>query len=372
MKVTIIGPAYPLRGGIAHHVYWLWRELTRRGHIVQVISFKKLYPKFLFPGKTIFDESANKLDTAALPVLNPMNPLSWMAAHRNIKAFAPDLAIVQWWNPFFAPLTGSLIRLLKRAGVPCLMECHNVLPHERRFVDSVLTRFAFAPLQHFITHSQEERRNLLDFYPAANVRVAPLPTIEEFSGTERATRDGRTALFFGIVRQYKGLDVLLRAMPKVLEQVNCHLLVKGEFYEPEERYQELVRRLGIERNVTIENRYISNEEVSGLLNEVDLLVLPYLSATQSAVARIALLNGLPIIASNTGGLSEVVRDGDNGFLFEPGDFAALANRMIKYFNEGLGPRFSANILNNSAAPPPSVADVIEEIAQTEFGVQVAN
>ena len=363
MRVSIIGPAFPLRGGIAHHVYWLKKELSNRGHKVQVISFRKLYPTVLFPGKTVYDKSERKLEADALAVLDSMNPFSWLRAYRLIKTFAPDIVILQWWNPFFAPVTGILVRLLNRARLPCLMECHNVLPHERRVVDSGLIRFAFTPLNLFITHSQMDKNTLRTLASNASVWVAPLPTIEEFSSPSPPRKEGRTILFFGIVRKYKGLDVLLRAMPEVLRVIECNLIVIGEFYEPVETYHSLIRNLGIQDRVRIENRYIPNEEISICMNQADLLVLPYLSATQSGVARLAFLHGLPIIASNTGGLKEVVEDGQNGFLFEPGNAKSLAEKIIQYFQNDLGPQFTRYILTSRKEQSENIVDIIEKIAK---------
>jgi glycosyltransferase involved in cell wall biosynthesis len=250
-----------------------------------------------------------------------------------------------------------------------LLECHNVTPHESSLLDSVLTRFAFAPVHHFITHSREDKKNLLTVSPRAEVRVAPLPAIKEFYAGRQPARDGRTILFFGIVRKYKGLEVLLRAMPAVLRELDCQLVVVGEFYGPEAPYQSLVRDLGIQDHVRLENRYLANEEIPGCLDRADVLVLPYLSASQSGVARLALLHGLPIIASNTGGLSEVVQDGRSGFLFEPGDAEALAETIVRYFRGGFGPQFAKFIRTSSAEGSASVADVVEEMANSMTGLK---
>ncbi len=366
MKVTIIGPAYPFRGGIAHHVYWLRRELTARGHNVQVISFRTLYPKFLFPGKTMFDASEKKLDANALALLNPLNPVTWLEARRAIESFAPDLALVEWWHTFFSPVLGSLVRALKRSGVGLCIECHNILPHERRWIDRRLASFTFSPVDNFITHSNADREDLLSLMPGKQADVAYLPTFTEFTSADEAARDGRTILFFGIVRKYKGLDVLLKAMPGVLARVDCKLRIVGEFYEPLETYLQIIREAGLESSVDIVNRYVANEEVPRLFAEADVLVLPYLNATQSAVARIAFANALPIVASRTGGLSEVVRDQVTGLLAPPGDSDALADKLVEYFTKRLGPAFAANIRSEARERAgDKLIEIIERLARQD-------
>ena len=363
MRLTIIGPVYPLRGGIAHHVYWLHRELSARGHHVQVISYRNLYPRLLFPGTSIYDTSEVKLDAGARAILTALNPISWIRALRAARLSAPDLVIIQWWNTFFAPLVGTLGRMLVRAGLSTVIECHNVLPHERRWVDRYLLKFAFAPATEFITHSKADREELTGLLPDKRVRVAPLPILNEFSAAARPERKGRTILFFGIVRKYKGLDVLLRALPKVLSEVECNLIIAGEFYEPVSKYEQLVRELGISNAVRIDNRYIANEDVPALFDQADVLVLPYLSATQSAVAGIAAANGLPIIASRTGGLSEAVQENVTGLLFTPGDVDELAACLVRYFTTSAQQTFGNNLNPSEIERVRSeLANVIEEIA----------
>ncbi|HXG91312.1 MAG TPA: glycosyltransferase family 4 protein [Blastocatellia bacterium] len=343
MKVSIIGPAYPLRGGIAHHVYWLSQQLAARGHQTQVISFRKLYPSILFPGTTEIDASRLKLDAGAKAILTPLNPATWLGAIEEVKTFAPDIVVFEWWQPFFGLITGTLARSFQRAGLKCVIECHNIVPHEGFPVDRWLSKFAFSPVDYFITHSKKDEQELQTIAPGKKTFVSPLPTLEEFSGSSTRARDGRTILFFGKVRKYKGLGVLLRAMPRVLERIECELLIVGEFYEPVEKYQKMIRELGIERSVRIENRYVPNEEVPGVFDRADVLVLPYVNASQSGVARIALSNALPIIASRSGGLSEVVIEDFNGLLFPTEDSGALADKILSYFTNGLGPVFANNL-----------------------------
>jgi glycosyltransferase involved in cell wall biosynthesis len=363
MKVSIIGPAYPLRGGIAHHVYYLKRELEERHHAVQVISFSKLYPRLLFPGTTQFDTSAMPLDAQATALLAPHYPFTWLKAFHAVKAFSPDLVIFQWWHPFFAPMIGTLARLLRRGGFACVLECHNVFPHERSAVDVSLLKFAAKPIDAFITHSLPDQNDLLPFVSGQSVDTAPLPSPREFDGVANRTREGRAILFFGVVRKYKGLDVLLAALPKVLERVPARLEIAGEFYDSEDRYRQQIKALGLEQHVLIDNRYIPNEEIHEIFDRADVLILPYITATQSAVARMAISNGLPLIASNTGGLSEIVVDNETGFLFKSGDADDLANRIIEYFEKGLGPVFAANLRAATGADSKcGIVDLIERKA----------
>jgi len=369
MRVTLIGPAYPLRGGIAHHVYYLQQELAKRGHTVQVVSFRKLYPfrelypANFFPGSTEFDSSGSKLDAGAISVLSFLNPISWARAFSIVKAFSPDVIVFQWWQPFFAPVLGTLARLFRWKGLKCVMECHNVFPHERSPFDRLLLKFASAPIDAFITHSTSERNDLLTVAPSKKISVSALPFPTEFSSGTKHARDGRTILFFGTVRKYKGLDVLLAAMPKVLSQIECRLVIAGEFYDSIDKYRQLIRDYGIEQHVYIDDRYIPNEEIAGIFDGVDLLVLPYLSASQSAVASISLANALPVIASRSGGLSEIVIENFNGLLFPVGDSEALADQITTYFGNNLGPVFANNMLSVVKAKRDGLGKLIEDIVQ---------
>ena len=361
MRISIIGPAYPLRGGIAHHVYWLQKDLRKRGHRVQVISYRQLYPRIFFPGTTEIDNSNLRLDAGALQILTPLNPFTWLRAYRQVKAFSPDSIVFEWWQPFFGLLVGTLARLLRKLGVRCIIECHNVFPHEASPIDRPLLRFALSAADHLITHSENDRKDLLTLLPHKEISVAPLPLFEEFLSKQDKSRTGRKILFFGKVRRYKGLEVLLAALPRVLSKIDCELLIAGEFYESLEKYQQLIRRLGIESSVELDDRYVPNEEVAAIFERADVLVLPYVSASQSGVARIALSNRLPIIASSTGGLCETVVDNVNGLLFQPGDSEALAGQIVRYFSENLGPVFSENIRKVSVESSASqLGDVIEE------------
>ena len=365
MRISIIGPAYPLRGGIAHHVYWLHKELTARNHEVQIVSFRKLYPSLFFPGRTEIDNSGLKLDPGAIPVLTPLNPMTWWRGFKLIKSFSPDVIVFQWWQPFFAPLVGTFARCLRSGGALRLMECHNVFPHERTPLDRPLIRFALSAADHIITHSTNDRDVLAALIPGKTVSVSPLPVPSTLLAANERQRDGRTLLFFGKVRKYKGLKVLLEAMPSVLKRIECELLVVGEFYDSIAKYEQLIRQLGIANKVRIDDRYVTNEEIAAIFNRADVLVLPYVSASQSAVANIALSSGLPIIASRTGGLAESVIENVNGLLVPPGDSAALADKIVEYFSENRGPVLAGNILASSGGRRCTIVDTIENLARKQ-------
>ena len=365
MRVSIIGPAYPLRGGIAHHAYRLRQALIARGHTVQVISFRKLYPSLFFPGTTEMDRSELKLDAGARSILTPLNPATWLEAIKEVESFAPDAVVFQWWQPFFAPLVGTLARAFAKRGIKRIIECHNIFPHEASPLDRLLLKFAFSSVDRFITHSNKDRQLLATLVDARRISVSSLPMLDEFCGSGRSSRAGRRILFFGKVRKYKGLDVLIEAMPKVLSEIECELVIAGEFYDSANKYLRLIRELGLERNVRIENRYIPNEEVQNFFEQADVLVLPYVSASQSGVARIAFSNALPIIASDAGGLSETVAENINGLLFPARDSNALADRIIHYFAGNLGPVFAENLRSQSRDDSASaIVEAIEEAAQS--------
>src|SRR5215216_3526887 len=184
MKVSIIGPAYPLRGGIAHHSYRLRQELIARGHDVQVISFRKLYPSLFFPGTTETDTSRLKLDAEAQAILAPLNPATWLKAIKEGKAFAPHAVVFQWWQPFFSPMVAALARAFGKAGILRIIECHNVFPHEASPLDRLLLKLAFSNADHFITHSYKDRELLATLVDERRIAVSFLPELDEFRGSD--------------------------------------------------------------------------------------------------------------------------------------------------------------------------------------------
>jgi glycosyltransferase involved in cell wall biosynthesis len=350
MKICLIGPAYPLRGGIAHHTSFLANALRKR-HDVTLLSYTRLYPSFLFPGTTEFDTSRRRFASDSEPIFDPLGPRSWLRTARRIGALAPDLVIVQWWSPIFAIPVGTVIRLAKRHGRPTvLFICHNVTPHERLPGEKMLPRFAFSVADLFIVHSEEDLHNLRAIKPDARIRKLfhPMyegfgPAIDKEAARQRLGLISPTILYFGLIRRYKGLTHLLRAMPSILKAIDCTLLIVGEFYEGREECLGLIQSLDLSASVRLVDRYVANEEVALYFSAADLVVLPYTSATQSGVVTIAYSFERPIVTTKVGGLPEVVIDGRTGFLVGPADPAALAEAIVRYYREGREAEFVEEI-----------------------------
>jgi D-inositol-3-phosphate glycosyltransferase len=342
VRIVLIGPASPWRGGIAHFNDLLAREMGRR-HEVHVLTFTRQYPGLLFPGKDQKHPGERTLDVGAVPILDSIGPWSWFAAGRRIRRLDPDLLVFRYWMPFFAPCFGTVMRRAVHAGRPeVVMVADNVVPHERRPLDGLLTRFALAPVDRFVVMSNAVREQLLRLRPKARVDVVPHPLYGQFGDAidkaESRRRLGldpnaRVLLFFGLIRSYKGLDVLLAAMPAVVEATGAQLLVVGEFYEDERRYRDLAARLGVAAHVRFVAEYVANEEVAPYFCAADVVTLPYRHATQSGIVPVAYHLDRPVICTDVGGLSEIVVHERSGLVVPPEDPAALAAAIVRYFEE---------------------------------------
>ena len=351
MKILLIGPAHPLRGGIAQFLALLYKTLKARGHDVLFHRFIRQYPKFLFPGKTQDDESKSPVDVDSKPLFDPLNPFSWFAEGARIASEKPDLIILKWWMPFFGPSYFAVLlitKLLCRARVLLIVD--NAIPHEKRPGDMLFTKLVFSLTDYFVVMSEAVRDDLLKVKPGAKFILTPHPLYEVF-GEPKAKDEAKRALgvsgpvilFFGFIREYKGLHVLLDAMPKILKDVPLTLVVAGEFYEDKDSYMEQIDRLQLKGSVEVLDKFIPNEAVGDYFSAADVLVLPYLSATQSGITQIAFAFDLPVIATRVGGLPEVVKEGETGFLVPPDDPDALADAVIKYFKADSIEKFRENV-----------------------------
>ncbi len=339
MKICLVGPAYPYRGGISHFTQMLAREF-QSAHDVRIVGFSRLYPSLLFPGRTQYDEGGALVRVESLRLIDSIDPRSYRRAARAVVEFDPSLVVVQWWHPFFAPAYRALVRYVKRrSGAPVVFLCHNVLPHEGSRATTALARWGLAAADAYMVQSNQDRETLTRFFPDAIVVVNPHPTYTQFAtgsmdGSAARARlgvDGRVLLFFGLVRAYKGLDVLLQAIARVGETLDATLLIVGEFYEDRRRYDALIAQLGIGKRVRIVDRYVPDDEVGVYFCAADLVVLPYKSATQSGIAQTAFAFERPVVVTAVGGLPDVVRDGVTGYVVPPADPAALASAVTNFF-----------------------------------------
>jgi len=356
MRISLIGPTYPYRGGIAHYTTLLARQLRQDpAHELLFISFTRQYPEWLYTGRSDRDPSEHPLQTDVEYLLNPLNPTSWWRTLRRLRAWQPELVILPWWVPFWAPVWAVLGRGIKRLPGRSRLYyiCHNVLPHEQgglgRQVLPVITRWTLSPADGYLVHSQPDGQILQDLLPAARYRVTPHPTYAALS-TQMARalpvslpEDRPLLLFAGFVRPYKGLDILLEALPAVLKQQAVHLLVAGEFWQASDSYRQQIQEMGLADAVTIIDDYLPNEVLAACLDRADVVVLPYRHATQSGIIQLAFGQRKPVITTDVGGLSETVENEKTGLIVPPEDPCALAAAINRFLQEGLGPMFRQNI-----------------------------
>ncbi len=342
MRIILVGTAFPMRGGIAHYMALLYKKLTEMGHSVEIVSFKRQYPAFLFPGKTQQDTSQQTIELPSLPLIDSINPFSWIRTFLHIKKQAPDLVVYKYWMPFFAPCYGTIVlltRLFTRSK--SLYIGDNIVPHEQiPVIDGLLTRWGLWKVDYFIVQSQTVENDLLKFKPRAAFRQVPHPVYEIFTANHTPAQarsrlqlgaDDKVLLFFGYIRAYKGLNYLIEALAEVRRQLPVKLLIAGEFYEQEESYRQQIRELHLEEVVLLKADYIPNEEVGLYFAAADVVVLPYISATQSGIIQIAYNFDKPVITTEVGGLPEVIDSGRTGFTVPARDSHALAEAILHFY-----------------------------------------
>jgi glycosyltransferase involved in cell wall biosynthesis len=338
MRVTIIGPVYPYRGGIAHYTAQLAQSLGDAGHSVHTISFKRQYPAWLYPGASDRDPSRNALRVEADYLLDPLYPWTWMQTSQLIARQQPDLVVMQWWTTFWAPAYAWLAAALRRKGVRVVFIIHNVYPHEPRFFDRALAGLALKQGSAFVAQTMRERERLLALLPGRRVELCTLPVYSVLAGQCIPRAEARRILaveektplllFFGIIRPYKGLKVLLEALAQLSEADQYpNLLVAGEIWEEKDSYRQLIMRLGLEKRVRLEDRYVPDEEAAVMFSAADMLVAPYLDGTQSGAAGMALGCGLPMVVSEVVAAGIAPENQRNVRVVPAGDVQALAEAI---------------------------------------------
>jgi glycosyltransferase involved in cell wall biosynthesis len=356
VKIVLIGPAYPLRGGNALFIAHLYAALAENNEVT-VISFSRLYPGFLFPGVRQVDISATPIKKhPALAIIDCLNPATWYKAAKMAAAMNPDLLVFTWWNPFFGPIVKTIATSYKRrTGKPVVVIAENVVSHESRWIDKYLTMMALRTANRFLVLSGVVEDEIRKLFPSTKVYKSSLPVYDCYrvgepltqkQAKERLNLAGKNViLFFGYIRGYKGLMNLIEAFPLIKEVVeNAHLLVVGEYYDDPKPYRDAVERLGFSANVTEVAEYVANEDVHLYFEAANVAVLPYNGATQSGILSIAYGFSKPVIVTDVGGLAELVDDGKTGFIVPPHDNRKLAEAVIRYFKEGREAEFAANIV----------------------------
>lgn len=344
MKICLLGPSYPYRGGIAHYMTLLARELRRRHHVV-FFGFTRQYPQWLYPGQTDRDPSQAALTDEYIRVLDSLNPWTWMQTARRICREQPRLLILPWWTSFWTPAFWTVSSWVKRASATTVVFiCHNVIEHETNLIKQFCTQLVLQTGDAFIVHSTQDRASLATMCPGRPIYQAFHPSYAELAPTRLARQEARrklnvgekVLLFFGFVRPYKGLEYAIRSLPLILPKHHVTLIVAGEIWSGRREIKKLISQLGLEAHVRIEDRYIANEEIGLYFSAADLLLLPYLSATQSGIAQIAYAQEVPVVATRVGGLLDVVTDGQTGYLVEPASPTAIAEAVIDFFDHHRG------------------------------------
>lgn len=361
-KIALIGPAYPYRGGISHYTGLMYRELAKN-YDVKMISYKMQYPKILFrKEQRDYKNDSFKIENTNY-MINTANPFNIIRTANYIKREKPDMVIIQWWHPYFAPCYYLLTKFMGRQNLTFV--CHNVFPHERFPLDKKLTRLTLKNGTHFIVHAKEEAEELKQIMSNPDYRVTPHPSYNAFcfeNMTKAQAREKlglsseeKALLFFGFVRPYKGLKHLIKAMPKIKKNLeNVKLLIVGEFRSPEDKaaYINQIKALSavdptLEAAVIIKDEYTPDREVEKYLAACDMVVLPYESATQSGIVQIAYGFKRPVVVTNVGGLPDVVEDNRTGYVVPPQDENAIADAVIRYFAEDKEAEFAKNIADEA-------------------------
>lgn len=349
MKIAFLSTFYPFRGGIAQFNASMYRAFEKE-HIVKAFTFTRQYPDFLFPGETQMvtaKDNADKIPSER--VLDTLNPFTYLAAANKIKAFSPDILLMKYWMSYMAPSLGTVARKLKKKS-KVITILDNVIPHEKRFFDASFTKYFLKQNHGFVVMSDSVKNDLLKFVPDAKYISHPHPLYDHF-GKKADTADAKAKLnipsgkkvilFFGFIRDYKGLDLLIDAVAKLNDEYV--LVIAGEVYGSFDKYAQQIEKLGINTKISLHVRYISDEEVPLFFSSADVCVLPYKSATQSGITSIAYHFDLPMIATDTGGLKESIHHNKTGLIVNSPDSDLIAEAIAHYFDQDLKSRFQDEI-----------------------------
>jgi glycosyltransferase involved in cell wall biosynthesis len=343
-RIVIIGPAHPLRGGLATFNQRLAKEFKDGGNECSIVSFSLQYPSFLFPGTTQYSTDPAPDDISIQSLINSVNPLNWLMVGRKLRQWKPDVIVVRYWLPFMGPALGTILRQVRKnrhTKIICIVD--NVIPHEKRPGDTAFTRYFLKSCDAFITMSEKVMNDLRKFEKTKPVQLVQHPLYDNFgsiiSKEEARQKLGlpfsdKIILFFGFIRQYKGLDLLLKAMAdERIRKENIKLLVAGEFYEDEKPYLQLINEYQLQDSVILKTVFIPDSEVKYCLCSGDCVVQPYKNATQSGVTPLAYHFEKPMIVTNVGGLPSLVPHEKAGLVCEP-EPTSMADAILRFYQLG--------------------------------------
>lgn len=351
-KLILIGTSWPFRGGLAAYNERLATEYQDQGYEVMIFTFTLQYPGFLFPGKTQMAdwEAPQHLDIRQ--AINSINPFNWLKIGNRIKKEKADLVIIKYWLPFMGPCFGTIARRIKKnrhSRIVCILD--NIIPHEKRIGDKLFTKYFIKPVDAFVAMSDSVLEDTKTFDTVKPRGFCPHPLFDNF-GAALEKKEAKEALglqhelsyvlFFGFIRDYKGLDLAINAFKdQKIKDLNLRLLVAGEFYSNEEKYLELISKNQLEDRIVLKTEFIADEQVKYYFSAADLVVQPYKTATQSGISQIAYHFNKPMIVTNVGGLPEIVPDGKVGFVVEK-DPSEIAEAIVRFYTEELEAHFSGN------------------------------
>jgi len=361
LKIVLLGPSYPFRGGISHHTTLLYENLKKK-HDTVFVSFLRQYPQFLYPGQTDTDPSKNVFGADDnIRIFDSLNPLSWLKTAKIIVAEQPDLFVLPWWVAFFTAPYICILKYVKRfSNAKILFICHNVVEHESSRIKKICTKLVLKNGNFFLVHSGEDKKNLESIIPHPEVRQTYHPIYDIFKEKSTLidkneakqslgfTKDNKILLFFGFVRPYKGLKYLLEAMPDLMKiDPEYNLLIVGEFWKDKKEYFDMIENLKIGGHVKIIDKYVPNEDIPVYFYGADIVVIPYVSATGSGIAQMAYGFEKSVIVTDVGALPEIVDNGKTGFVVPSKKPERIVEAVLNLFKNKKYVEFEKNIKENN-------------------------
>ena len=374
-KVIIIGPAFPFRGGIANFNNALAQEYYDRGDDVTLYSFTLQYPGFLFPGTTQYENGEAPKDLKIKTLINSVNPFNWLNVARKINREKPDYVIIRYWLPFMAPCLGTIARLLNKK-IKILAITDNVIPHEKRMGDTLFTRYFVKSCDAFLTLSASVLDDLSKFTNTTFKKFIPHPIYDVFGDKipkQQAIAnldlnpDDKHLLFFGFIRKYKGLDLMLKAMgDSRLKAMGIKLIIAGEFYDDKKEYTNMIADLGIAKNIIMKSDFIPADKVKDYFCAADMITQTYRTATQSGVTQIAYSFDRPMLVTNVGGLAEIVPNNKVGYVTSQNPIA-IADAIVDFYTNNKEVEFMINTSTEKQRFSwESFVDGVEQLMQKQL------